>query len=137
MCGIAGFSNFHLQEGSEAELEAIGQAIYHRGPDAGVRDREGERPGRVRGRRSGFQGPAPRGGVLPQVWRPAHAKDGAAAAGEPAERVPPGRIRARRRRRDVRRGWARRRGAGQLEGSKEDVQHGGTGRRRRRGHRGG
>ena len=35
MCGIAGFSNFHLQEGSEAELEAMGQAIYHRGPDAG------------------------------------------------------------------------------------------------------
>ena len=48
MCGIAGFSNFHLQEGSEAELEAMGQAIYHRGPDAGVRDREGERTRRRR-----------------------------------------------------------------------------------------
>ena len=35
MCGIAGFSNFHYQEGGEAELEAMGQAIYHRGPDAG------------------------------------------------------------------------------------------------------
>ena len=45
--------------------------------------------------------------------------------------MPPGRIRARRRRRDVRRGWVRQRGAGQLEGSKEDVQHGGAGRRRR------
>lgn len=35
MCGIAGFSQFHYQEGTETELEAMGQAIFHRGPDAG------------------------------------------------------------------------------------------------------
>ncbi|RDV29199.1 asparagine synthase (glutamine-hydrolyzing) [Alteromonas aestuariivivens] len=35
MCGIAGFSQFNGLEGNEATLEAMGQAIYHRGPDAG------------------------------------------------------------------------------------------------------
>ncbi len=35
MCGIAGFSQFHHQEGTKTELEAMGQAIFHRGPDAG------------------------------------------------------------------------------------------------------
>lgn len=35
MCGIAGFSLFHHQEGTNTELNAMGQAIFHRGPDAG------------------------------------------------------------------------------------------------------
>lgn len=35
MCGIAGFSLFNFAEGDTATLEAMGQAIYHRGPDAG------------------------------------------------------------------------------------------------------
>ena len=35
MCGIAGFSLFHHQEGGTEALEAMGQAIFHRGPDAG------------------------------------------------------------------------------------------------------
>jgi asparagine synthase (glutamine-hydrolysing) len=34
MCGIAGFSLFDHQEGNTTTLEAMGQAIYHRGPDA-------------------------------------------------------------------------------------------------------
>ncbi|MDO6566320.1 asparagine synthase (glutamine-hydrolyzing) [Alteromonas sp. 1_MG-2023] len=34
MCGIAGFSLFDYQEGNTTTLEAMGQAIYHRGPDA-------------------------------------------------------------------------------------------------------
>ena len=116
---------------SSSSSRCLGRRLAHRGPDAGVRDREGEGPGRVRGRRSGFQGPAPRGGVLTQVWRPAHAKDGAAAAGEPAERVPLD-------------GFARdgdavtfgADGSDSVElansrGQRRDVQHGGAGRRRR------
>lgn len=35
MCGIAGFSRFHVDEGDTTALEAMGNAIYHRGPDAG------------------------------------------------------------------------------------------------------
>lgn len=35
MCGIAGFSLFNFNEGDKATLDAMGQAIYHRGPDAG------------------------------------------------------------------------------------------------------
>jgi len=35
MCGIAGFSLFNYQEGTKNELDAMGQAIFHRGPDAG------------------------------------------------------------------------------------------------------
>ena len=35
MCGIAGFSQFHNQIGDLATLKDMGQAIYHRGPDAG------------------------------------------------------------------------------------------------------
>ncbi len=35
MCGIAGFSKFNQDEGNKATLEAMGQAILHRGPDAG------------------------------------------------------------------------------------------------------
>ena len=35
MCGIAGFSLFNAHEGDEKTLEAMGQAILHRGPDAG------------------------------------------------------------------------------------------------------
>ncbi|WP_421132054.1 asparagine synthase (glutamine-hydrolyzing) [Alteromonas sp. A079] len=34
MCGIAGFSLFNHQEGNEASLHAMHQAIVHRGPDA-------------------------------------------------------------------------------------------------------
>ena len=35
MCGIAGFSLFNHVEGNEASLEKMGNAIFHRGPDAG------------------------------------------------------------------------------------------------------
>ena len=35
MCGIAGFSLFNHSEGNEASLEKMGNAIFHRGPDAG------------------------------------------------------------------------------------------------------
>ncbi len=35
MCGIAGFSLFNFQEGDATTLDKMGQAIYHRGPDAG------------------------------------------------------------------------------------------------------
>lgn len=35
MCGIAGFSLFNYLEGDVSTLEAMGQAILHRGPDAG------------------------------------------------------------------------------------------------------
>ena len=35
MCGIAGFSLFNHLEGNEASLENMGNAIFHRGPDAG------------------------------------------------------------------------------------------------------
>ncbi len=35
MCGIAGFTRFHHPEGNESALHAMGQAIFHRGPDAG------------------------------------------------------------------------------------------------------
>jgi len=35
MCGIAGFSQFHHQVGTLETLKDMGQAIYHRGPDAG------------------------------------------------------------------------------------------------------
>ncbi|MDB2330854.1 asparagine synthase (glutamine-hydrolyzing) [Alteromonas sp.] len=34
MCGIAGFSLFNHQEGNEASLHAMHEAIVHRGPDA-------------------------------------------------------------------------------------------------------
>lgn len=35
MCGIAGFSQFHNSFGDQATLKTMGEAIYHRGPDAG------------------------------------------------------------------------------------------------------
>jgi len=35
MCGIAGFSQFHAPVGNESTLKTMGDAIYHRGPDAG------------------------------------------------------------------------------------------------------
>ena len=35
MCGIAGFTRFKNNFGSVDDLKAMGQAIYHRGPDAG------------------------------------------------------------------------------------------------------
>jgi len=35
MCGIAGFSRFNTQLGDIETLKEMGQAIYHRGPDAG------------------------------------------------------------------------------------------------------
>lgn len=35
MCGIAGFSRYHFESGDEPLLQTMGQAIYHRGPDAG------------------------------------------------------------------------------------------------------
>lgn len=35
MCGIAGFSQFHTPIGDQSTLQAMGEAIYHRGPDAG------------------------------------------------------------------------------------------------------
>jgi asparagine synthase (glutamine-hydrolysing) len=35
VCGIAGFSLFNHVEGNEASLEKMGNAIFHRGPDAG------------------------------------------------------------------------------------------------------
>lgn len=35
MCGIAGFSLLNHPEGNEASLVKMGNAIYHRGPDAG------------------------------------------------------------------------------------------------------
>ncbi|MCU7555629.1 asparagine synthase (glutamine-hydrolyzing) [Alteromonas sp. ASW11-19] len=35
MCGIAGYTRFHHPEGDESALHAMGQAIFHRGPDAG------------------------------------------------------------------------------------------------------
>ncbi|MBW8191621.1 asparagine synthase (glutamine-hydrolyzing) [Neiella marina] len=35
MCGIAGFTQFTHQEGDLKTLQAMGSAIYHRGPDAG------------------------------------------------------------------------------------------------------
>lgn len=35
MCGIAGFSQFHSSIGNIETLKSMGQAIYHRGPDAG------------------------------------------------------------------------------------------------------
>ncbi len=35
MCGIAGFTQFSHKEGNEQTLEKMGQAILHRGPDAG------------------------------------------------------------------------------------------------------
>jgi len=35
MCGIAGFSQFNTKVGDLKTLQAMGQAIYHRGPDAG------------------------------------------------------------------------------------------------------
>lgn len=35
MCGIAGFTQFNHQFGSEQTLEKMGDAILHRGPDAG------------------------------------------------------------------------------------------------------
>lgn len=34
MCGIAGFTRFHKEEGDTATLERMGVAIAHRGPDA-------------------------------------------------------------------------------------------------------
>lgn len=36
MCGIAGFSQFTNQIGDQETLKAMGQAIFHRGPDAGA-----------------------------------------------------------------------------------------------------
>ncbi|NQY86751.1 MAG: asparagine synthase (glutamine-hydrolyzing) [Colwellia sp.] len=36
MCGIAGFSQFHSSIGNIDTLKNMGQAIYHRGPDAGA-----------------------------------------------------------------------------------------------------
>ena len=35
MCGIAGFTRFHHTTGNVDALKAMGQAIFHRGPDAG------------------------------------------------------------------------------------------------------
>ena len=35
MCGIAGFTSFQHKTGDKTTLQAMGQAIYHRGPDAG------------------------------------------------------------------------------------------------------
>jgi len=35
MCGIAGFTQFHSQIGNIDSLNKMGEAIYHRGPDAG------------------------------------------------------------------------------------------------------
>ncbi|TPV62104.1 asparagine synthase (glutamine-hydrolyzing) [Aestuariibacter sp. GS-14] len=35
MCGIAGFSRFQFEAGDESLLTSMGQAILHRGPDAG------------------------------------------------------------------------------------------------------
>ena len=35
MCGIAGFTQFNQQEGTLETLQAMGNAILHRGPDAG------------------------------------------------------------------------------------------------------
>jgi len=35
MCGIAGFTQFHQQQGSIDSLKAMGERIFHRGPDAG------------------------------------------------------------------------------------------------------
>ena len=35
MCGIAGFTQFHQQQGSIESLKAMGERIFHRGPDAG------------------------------------------------------------------------------------------------------
>tara|TARA_R110001583_G_scaffold1542_10_gene12006 strand:- start:21751 stop:23655 length:1905 start_codon:yes stop_codon:yes gene_type:complete len=35
MCGIAGFTQFHHQQGSLDTLKKMGEAIFHRGPDAG------------------------------------------------------------------------------------------------------
>jgi len=35
MCGIAGFTQFHQQQGSIVSLKAMGERIFHRGPDAG------------------------------------------------------------------------------------------------------
>lgn len=35
MCGIAGFSRYQFTQGNESLLQEMGQAIYHRGPDAG------------------------------------------------------------------------------------------------------
>ncbi|WP_296046323.1 asparagine synthase (glutamine-hydrolyzing) [uncultured Alteromonas sp.] len=35
MCGIAGFSRYQFESGDESLLASMGQAIYHRGPDAG------------------------------------------------------------------------------------------------------
>ena len=35
MCGIAGFTTYSHQTGDQATLQAMGQAIFHRGPDAG------------------------------------------------------------------------------------------------------
>jgi len=35
MCGIAGFTQFNHQFGDTTTLESMGEAIRHRGPDAG------------------------------------------------------------------------------------------------------
>ncbi|MBL4763671.1 MAG: asparagine synthase (glutamine-hydrolyzing) [Colwellia sp.] len=35
MCGIAGFTQFHQQQGSIDTLKVMGKRIFHRGPDAG------------------------------------------------------------------------------------------------------
>ncbi|GAW95524.1 MULTISPECIES: asparagine synthase (glutamine-hydrolyzing) [Colwellia] len=35
MCGIAGFTQFHQQQGSIDTLKTMGNQIFHRGPDAG------------------------------------------------------------------------------------------------------
>lgn len=35
MCGIAGFTQFNSDVGTEKTLSAMGEAIFHRGPDAG------------------------------------------------------------------------------------------------------
>ena len=35
MCGIAGLTTFHSPQSDQATLQTMGQAIYHRGPDAG------------------------------------------------------------------------------------------------------
>ena len=35
MCGIAGFTQFHQKQGDKKSLIAMGQAIFHRGPDDG------------------------------------------------------------------------------------------------------
>jgi asparagine synthase (glutamine-hydrolysing) len=35
MCGIAGFTQFHNEQGTTENLVSMGMAIFHRGPDAG------------------------------------------------------------------------------------------------------